>query len=414
MSQKNIFAAIDVGTTKTVAVLATVKDNYTMRVLGVGVSATRGVQKGIVVNIDEAKVAIKEAVRKAEHSSGMKIESAYVGVTGRHVNSLNNRSAVAISRSDKLVAHDDLDRVMSAAKSIEVAGDRQLLHVIPRQFILDGNVGVKNPIGLHGFRLDVDAHIITAAATAVQNVVKCIRAINIEVVDLVLEPLASAEACLRADEKDAGVILADIGGGTTDISVFKDGSIWHTSVLPVGGYQVTRDIAIGLGIPFNVAEELKKKHANLNYRTIKENEGIENTGLGIGDGQTILRNDMDEIIRARIEEIIRLIPMELPPSDYSSLIPAGLVLTGGSSNIPGIEILAQEILNMPVRVGAPTGMAGLSDILYDPAYSTVVGLLLWGVNHSKDETKQPRPFARTRTAVIARKVLSPIRRLLNK
>lgn len=414
MAKKSIYSAIDVGTTKTCAVLANISDNNAMRVLGVGVAPTRGVQKGIVVNIDEAKVAIKEAVKKAEHSSGLKIESAWVGVTGRHISCVNSRSAVAISRGDRLVASEDLNRVLSSAKSIEIEGDRQLLHVIPRQYILDGNVGVKNPVGLHGFRLDVDAHIITAAAAAVQNLVKCIRSINIEVEELVLEPLASAEAVLRPDEKDAGVILADIGGGTTDIAVFRDGSVWHTSVLSVGGYQITRDIAIGLGIPFNVAEELKKKYGNLSYQTPPEAEKIETTGLGIGDGHSILRQDLDEIIRARVEEILRLIPMELPPSEYSSLLPAGLVLTGGTSNLPGIEMLAQDILHMPVRIGVPTGMAGLSDILYDPAYSTVVGLLLWSMHHSKDEPRQPQGFTRGKVESLARTFVNPIRHLIEK
>ncbi|MBI2934586.1 MAG: cell division protein FtsA [Chloroflexi bacterium] len=414
MAKKSIYAAIDVGTTKTVAVLSNISENNAMRILGVGVAPTRGVQKGIVVNIDEAKIAIKEAVKKAEHSSGLKIESAWVGVTGRHINCVNSRSAVAISRGDRLVASEDLKRVLGAAKSIDVEPDRQLLHVIPRQYVLDGNVGVKNPIGLHGFRLDVDAHIITAAASAVQNLVKCIRALNIEVEELVLEPLASGEAVLRPDEKDAGVILADVGGGTTDIAVFRDGSVWHTSVLSVGGYQVTRDIAIGLGIPFNVAEELKKKYGNLSYDRSPEADKVETTGLGIGDGHSILRQDLDEIIRARVEEIVRLIPMELPPSEYSALLPAGLVLTGGGANLPGIEMLAQDLLHMPVRVGVPTGMAGLSDILYDPAYSTVVGLLLWAMHHQKDEPRQPQPFARGKVEAMARGFVSPIKRLIEK
>ncbi len=414
MAKKSIYAAIDVGTTKTAAVISNISENNAMRILGVGVSPTRGVQKGIVTNIDEAKISIKEAVKKAEHSSGLKLESAWVGVTGRHINCVNSRSAVAIARGDRLVSGDDLNRVLDSAKSMDVEPDRQLLHVIPRQYVLDGNVGVKNPIGLHGFRLDVDAHIITAAAAAVQNLVKCIRSINIEVEELVLEPLASAEAVLRPDEKDAGVILADIGGGTTDIAVYRDGSIWHTSVLSVGGYQITRDIAIGLGIPFNVAEELKKKYGNLSYDKPPEAEKIETAGLGIGDGHSILRQDLDEIIRARIEEIVRLIPMELPPSEASTLLPAGLVLTGGASNLPGIEMLAQDLLHMPVRVGVPTGMAGLSDILYDPAYATVVGLLLWAMHHQKDEPRQQQGFGRSRVEAMAHGFVNPIRRLIEK
>ncbi|GAI56099.1 unnamed protein product, partial [marine sediment metagenome] len=224
---------------------------------------SRGLHKGLVVNINEAKESIRESVRKAEQASDFKVETAYVGVTGRHVNSLNNRGVVAITRNDRLVRRDDLKRVLQCAQSVKIPSDRKLLHVIPRGYTIDGQVGVENPIGMHGFRLDVETHVITAAVTSVQNLVKCIRGIGIDIEDLILEPLASSEAVLSEDEKQVGVILADIGGGTTDVAVFKDRSIWHTSILPVAGYQLTRDISIGLGLPFDVAEEMKKRYGSV-------------------------------------------------------------------------------------------------------------------------------------------------------
>ncbi|GAI95650.1 unnamed protein product, partial [marine sediment metagenome] len=253
MKKRTTLAAIDVGTTKVCTVIADVNDGGMMRIVGVGTTQSRGLHKGLVVNINDARESIRESIKKAEQTSNYKVESAYVGVTGRHVTSLNNRGVVAITRNDRLVRSDDLRRVLASAQNIKVPSDRQLLHVIPRNYAVDGQPGVRNPVGMHGFRLDVETHIITAAITSVQNLIKCIRSIGVDIEDLVLEPLASSEAILTDDEKEVGVILADIGGGTTDIAIFKDGSIWHTAILPVAGYQLTRDIAIGLGLPFDVA-----------------------------------------------------------------------------------------------------------------------------------------------------------------
>ena len=253
MKKRTTLASIDVGTTKVCTIIAEVNGGGGIRIVGVGITPSNGLHKGLVVNINEARESIRESVRKAEQASGYKVESAYVGVTGRHVTSMNNRGVVSINHSDRLVRRDDLKRVLSCAQNIKVPNDRRLLHVIPRGYAIDGQVGIKNPVGMHGFRLDVETHIITAAVTSVQNLVKCIRSIGLDIDDLILEPLASSEAVLTEDEKQVGVILADIGGGTTDVAVFKEGSIWHTSILPVAGYQLTRDVAIGLGLPFDVA-----------------------------------------------------------------------------------------------------------------------------------------------------------------
>ena len=373
-------AAIDVGTTKVCTVIADLNEGGAPRIVGVGIAKSVGLHKGLVVNINEARESIKESVRKAEQSSNYKVESAYVGVTGRHVTSLNNRGVVAITRNDRVVRTDDLRRVLSSAQSVKVPGDRKLLHVIPRSYAVDGQAHVKNPIGMHGFRLDVETHVITAAVTSIQNLIKCIRSIGIDIEDLVLEPLASSEAILTPDEKEVGVILADIGGGTTDIAVFKEGSIWHTSILPVAGYQLTRDVSIGLGLPFDVAEEMKKRYGSV--MPVYESK-TEDTAAISQDGHGVSYQDLCDIIRARVEEILKLILLELPNSEYETLVPAGLVLTGGSSNLAGIATLGRDILQLPVRVGAPSNMEGISDALCDPAYATSVGLLAWGVSHER-------------------------------
>lgn len=382
MKRRSVVASIDVGTTKICTILADVSDG-SPRVVGVGVAPSKGLHKGLVVNINEARESIQESVKKAEQISNCKVESAYVGVTGRHVTSMNNRGVVAITRNDRVVRPDDLKRVLNTAQSVKVAGDRRLLHVIPRGYAVDGQAGVKNPVGMHGFRLDVETHVITAAVTSIQNLVKCIRSIGIDIEDLVLEPLASSEAILTEDEKQVGVIMADIGGGTTDVAIFREGSIWHTSILPVAGYQLTRDVAIGLGLPFEIAEEMKKKYGSV--MPVYEGKSDTPPPAISKDGHGVSYQDLCDIIRARVEEILKLILLEMPNSEYESLVPAGLVLTGGSSNLSGIATLGQDILRLPVRVGAPNDVYGIADTLRDPAYATSVGLVLWG---SKYEGKR--------------------------
>lgn len=380
MKRKKI-AAIDVGTTKVCTIMADIDpDGGWPRILGVGIAPSRGLEKALVININEAKQAISESVKKAEQTAGYKLESAYVGVTGRHISSVNNRGVVAITRDDKMVHTDDLKRVLEVARAVKVPSDRKLLHVIPRTYIIDGQEGVKNPVGMHGFRLDVEAHIITAAVTSVQNLTKCIRGVGIEIDDLVLEPLASAEAVLTEQERQNGVVIADIGGGTTDIAVFKDNSIYHTSVLPVAGYQVSRDISVGLNLSFELAEEMKKKYGNV-MPVSNEDERKASDATITEDGHSISSRDLSDIIRPRIEELIRLILMELPRTDFAKFVPSGLVLTGGTANLPGIAELAEKLTRLPVRVGMPLNLYGVADTLYDPAYATSVGLLLWKVRN---------------------------------
>lgn len=380
-------AAIDVGTTKVCTIMGDYDQDGGLRILGVGVAPSQGLQKGLVVNVSEAREAIRESVRKAQRSAGYRLESAYVGVTGRHISSVNNRGVIAITRNDQLVRPSDLKRVLQVARSVKVPSEHRVLHVIPRTYAVDGQDGVSNPVGMHGFRLDVEAHIITAAVASVQNLTKCIRGIGIDIDDLIMEPLASAEAVLTEQERQEGVMLADIGGGTTDIAVFKDDTIYHTSVLPVAGHLISRDISVGLGLSFELAEQMKKQYgdvtpvrdAELEDRTLAEN------------GHSVSYRDLSEVIRVRVEELLRLIVMELPRSDLAKLIPSGLVLTGGTANLPGIAELGEAITRLQVRVGAPANLYGVSDTLRDPAYATSVGLLLWKIkNKGPQQTWEPQ------------------------
>ena len=375
MGKRRTISAIDVGTTKVCTLIAEVGDNGQMRIAGVGNVPSKGMHKGMVVNINEAKETVRDSVKRAEQSSGYRVESAYIGVTGRHISGVNNKGVVAVTRNDRLVRPDDLRRVLQNAQSLKMGSEQKILHVIPRHYAVDGQEGVQTPVGMHGFKLDVETHVITTGAASVQNLVKCIRGVGVDVEDLVFEALASSEACLTEDDKNVGTILADIGGGTTDISVFKDGSIWHTAVIPVAGYQMTRDIAIGLGLPFEVAEEMKKKYGT----ALPVYEGKADNDSIAQNGHNISYQGLSDIIRARMEELLKLIVLELPGGEQDALVPGGLVLTGGSSNLAGIDALGREVLKMPVRVGAPLSVYGISDQLKDPAYATAVGLLLWGI-----------------------------------
>jgi cell division protein FtsA len=381
MKKRGTITAIDVGTTKVCTIIANIEETGNIRVIGVGITPSTGMHKGLVVNLSEAGESIKKSVRKAELMSGHRVESAYIGVTGRHVTSVNNRGAISINTGDRLVRSDDLKRVLKSAQNIKVPPERKLLHIIPRGYAIDGQTGVKNPVGMHGQRLDVETHLITAAISSVQNIMKCVRTIGIEVDDLIMEPLASSEAVLTEEEKQNGVILADIGGGTTDVAIFRDGSIWHTAVLPVAGYQLTRDVAMGLGLPFDVAENMKKRYASVMPCYDGKRQTPEEM---LQDGHGVSYQDLCDIVRARIEEIVRLVMLELPQTEYEQLVPAGLVFTGGSSNLSGIDVLSREIIKLPVRVGSPVNLPGMPQSLNNPAYATAVGLVLWAANNSSN------------------------------
>ncbi len=386
--KKGKVAAIDVGTTKICTIMADDYGDEGLRVVGVGVAQSHGLHKGLVLSISEARESIRQSVRMAEQMAGRKLESAYVGVTGRHITSLNKTDTISITHNNQVVKHEDIKRVLNIARDIKVSSEQRLLHVIPQTYKVDGQAGVKNPVGLSGLRLDLETHIIMAAVTSVRNLTKCIRSIGVEVEDLVMESLASAEAVLSPEDKQDGVLLADIGGGTTDIALFKDNAIYHTSVLPVAGYQVTRDISIGLGITWEMAEEMKKRYGDVTPR-----EKVKNIKTGFnkeisisGDGHSVSYNDLSEIIRDRVAEMLKLIVMELPQSDYRQLIPAGLVITGGGANLPGIAELGQKVTHMPVRLGMPMKLQGVSEVLKNPAHATGIGLLMWKLKNNDAES----------------------------
>lgn len=386
MAKDNITAAIDVGTTKVCTLVGEYDRDGEVQILGVGISPSRGLRKGMVVNIDETVDSIAESVEKAERSSGCNIVSAQVGIAGGHISSLNNRGVVAVSRSDRIIGDDDVARAMESARTINIPSNREIIHVIPRAYTIDGQDGVKNPVGMYGFRLDVEAHIVTGAVTSIQNLTKCVQKVGIEVEDLVLQPIASAEAVLTEEEKEMGVILADIGGGTTDIGVFIEGAIWHTSVLPVAGSHLSNDIAIGLRTPFAVAEEIKARYGHAFPSSIDPEAKIDVATFGAESNRPILTRHLSEIIEARVEEILEMILVEIKRSGYEGLLPAGLVLTGGSANLPGIDVLAKEVTQSPVRVGFPIGVSGLAEDLDNPAYATSIGLLLWGLKNRTHST----------------------------
>jgi len=380
---KRKIVAIDVGTTKVCTIMGTLDSSSGLRVLGVGIAPSHGIEKALVANVNQAKESIRQSIKKAEMMAGYRLDSAYIGVTGKHINSMNSKGTIAITKSDQLIRPDDLKRVLDVALNVKSPSDRKMLHVIPRAYMLDGQE-VKNPVGMHGYELNVEAHVITAAVASVQNLTKCIQSVGIEIDDMVLEPLASAEAVLTEEEKQAGVLIADIGGGTTDIAVLRDGSIYHTSVLPVAGHQVTRDIAAGLGLSFELAEEMKKKYGNLLPSEEEEADKV------IGEnGHSVSYRDLCDIMRARVEEMMRLVVLELPRTDYARLIPAGIVITGGGANIPGIVEMTQAITRVPVRVGIPPALNGVSNaLLNNPAYATSVGLVLWKMKNDSSSSQR--------------------------
>jgi cell division protein FtsA len=378
---------VDVGTTKICTLVGEVDEARNLRIVGVGVTPARGIRKGVVVNVQEATEAIATSIEKAERISGYAIESAYVGLAGGHIAAINSRGVVAVNRGERGVQPADIERALDAARAVAIPHNREILHVIPRGYMVDGDDGVRDPLGMQAYRLEVESHIITGATASIHNLVKCVQGTDVGIDALVLEPLASGEAVLTDVEREMGVVLADIGGGTTDIAIFIEGSIWHTVVLPTGGEHITNDIGVGLRTPFTTAEELKIKHGHARPLSINPNETIDVSVFGEGERQRVSRQFLSQIIEARVEEIFDLILQEIKRSGYDGLLPAGVVLCGGTADLAGIRDLARDMLKLPVRIGAPQDLHGLVDILGSPAYGTSVGLLQWGLHHDA-----PRPI----------------------
>lgn len=372
---------IDVGTTKVCTIVGQVYDNGRVNVLGVGLTPSKGLDKGVVVNIDDAVNAIATSIEKAERLSGYRISAAFVGIAGRHIQSLNSRGVVAVARSDHEITRHDVARAVEAAQAVAIPTQREVIHVIPRAYVVDGNEGIRDPIGMSGFRLEVETHIITGEVMAIQNLIKSVQKTGVEIDDLVLQPLAAGEAVLSADDKDRGVVLVDIGGGTTDIAVFAQGGIWHTSVIPVGGNHFTNDIVIVQQTPHNTAEYLKLKYGAAIAEETGESDVIEAEGFAPGERQRISRYMLNQVLQARAEELTELIYNEIRRSGYEGLLPAGIVLTGGTAQLPRLDELMRDMLGIPVRIGTPTDLTGLADTLNSPTYATAVGLLRWGMRH---------------------------------
>ena len=348
-------------------------------VVGIGTHPSRGLKKGVVVNIDSTVASIKRAVEEAEHMAGVEITSVYAGIAGGHIHGQNSHGVVAVK--DREVREADMARVIEAAKAVAMPLDREIIHVLPQEYIVDDQDGIKDPLGMAGVRLEAKVHLVTAALTSAQNIIKCCNRCGLNVADIVLEPFASAHAVLDEDEKELGVALIDIGGGTTDIAVFHDGAIVHTSVLAVGGHQITNDVAIGLRTPMNEAERIKHRYGCALSSLVGEADLLEVPSVGGRQSRELPRTVLTEIIEPRVEEIFALVRRELEKTGFAELLGSGAVITGGSTILEGMPELASRVLELPVRRGTPKGVGGLADVVSSPIYATGVGLVLYGARN---------------------------------
>jgi cell division protein FtsA len=371
-----MIVGLDIGTSKVVAIVGEVREDGTLEVIGLGSHPSRGLKKGVVVNIDSTVHSIQRAVEEAELMAGCQIDSVYAGIAGSHIRSLNSHGIVAIR--DKEVTPADVERVLDAAQAMAIPADQKILHILPQEYVIDHQEGVKEPLGMSGVRLEAKVHLVTCAVNSAQNIEKCVRRCSLEVRDVILEQLASSYAVLTEDEKELGVCLVDIGGGTTDVAIFTEGAIRHTANIPIAGDQVTNDIAMALRTPTPHAEELKIKYACALTQLAGAEETIKVPGVGDKPPRSLSRQALAEVVEPRYDELFQLVQAELRRSGFEDLLAAGIVLTGGSSKIEGVVELAEEIFHKPVSLGVPKNVAGLADIVRNPIYATGVGLLLYG------------------------------------
>ena len=377
----NLIVGLDLGTTKTCAIIGELTKNG-IDIIGCGSTPSKGLRKGMVVNIEETADSINKVVEEAELMAGCRINTVYTGIAGSHIKGLNSHGVIGIK--DHEVGKNDINRVIEAAKALAIPLDREIIHVIPQEFIVDEQDGIYDPLGMSGVRLEANVHLVTGAVSSAQNIVKCANRNGLAVSELVLQPLASSESTLETDERELGVALVDIGGGTTDIAILQGGSIRYTSVLPLGGNHLTSDIAVGLKTSLKQAEEIKIQHGCTSNSSAEDEETIEVTCMGGRPPRTISRKFLGQVIQSRVEEILNLVNKEFIRSGYKELMASGVVLTGGTSLLEGIVETAERILNLPVRVGYPNSVGGLSEIVKSPMYATAVGLILYGRNHESD------------------------------
>ncbi len=395
MGDCRVVTGLDIGTTKICAIIAEITLESKIDIIGIGLAPSHGLRKGIVVDIDATSRAIKDAYKKAERMAGVNIESAFVGIAGSHISSLNSHGVVAVTGDEKEIKESDIERVMEAAKIIPLSAEEEMLHVLAREFIVDGCAGIKDPLGMSGIRLEVETHIVTGSSTSIQNLVKSVLRAGLDVDDIVLEPLASSESVLTEDEKELGVALVDIGGGTTDIIVFQEGSICYTSVLPVGGNHVSNDIAVGLRTPIAEAEKIKIT-AGYALKNMADKDELIDVMTASGKAKRqVSRQSLCEVIEPRMQEIFTLVKREMDRVGPRDMTPAGVVLTGGASLLAGADELASQIIGLPVRLGEPENISGLTDVIDNPVYinkgdkvpraifSTAVGLIEYGVKYHK-------------------------------
>lgn len=383
-----IIVGIDLGTTKVCTIVARVEGLNKLRILGVGIEPSQGVRKGSVIDLSGASRAIARSIEKAQRTSGLEINSALVSLAGSHIASINSRGVVGIS--GRVIDHGDIARAMEAARAVAIPHNREIIHVIQRGFSVDGQEGIHQPAGMHGYRLEVEAHIITAAAATVENLKQCIQDLGVQVSQFVLNPLASGEVVLSETERQMGAIVCDIGGGTTDMAIYIDDNIWHTMVLGIGGNHITSDIAHGLRFPISQAEEIKKRHGHSLKSMVSAEELVTIRSFGRDEPVQVSRKDLAHIIEARVEEIFDLVLQEIKRSGYDGLLPAGMVLTGGTSQLPEISKLAAEVTGLPVRTAKPENLVGLVDQLHSPAFSTSVGLLNWALMMNETTTNSQK------------------------
>jgi cell division protein FtsA len=383
-NEENMIVGLDIGTSKIVAIVGSVGPRGDIEIIGTGMYPSSGLKKGVVVNIEATVNSIQRAIEEAELMAGCSIHSVYAGIAGSHIRSLNSHGIVAIR--DREVQDMDVDRVIDAARAVAIPADQEILHVLPQEYIIDDQEGVHEPIGMSGVRLEAKVHLVTCAANAAQNIKKCIRRCGLDVDDITLEQLASSHAVLTEDEKQLGVALVDIGGGTSDIAIFTEGAIRYTGVIPIAGDQVTNDIAMALRTPTPHAEELKVKYACALAKLARPEETVKVPSVGDREARDLSRQSLAEVVEPRYDELFTLIQAELRRSGFEELIAAGVVLTGGTSKMEGVVELAEEIFHMPVRIGTPVNVKGLSDIVNNPIYSTGVGLLHFGAQVQRKES----------------------------
>jgi cell division protein FtsA len=375
-NKNRIIVGLDIGTSKVVAIVGEINPEGRLEIIGLGSHGSKGLKKGVVVNIESTVQSIQRAIEEAELMAGCQIQSVYAGIAGSHIRSMGSHGIVAIR--DREVFQPDIDRVIDAAQAVAIPADQKILHILPQEFIIDTQEGVKEPLGMSGVRLEAKVHLVTCAVNAAQNIEKCIKQCGLGVDDIILEQLASSYSVLTEDEKDLGVCMVDIGGGTSDIAIYTEGAIKHTAVIPIAGDQVTNDIAMALRTPTQNAEEIKIKYACALGSLAGENETIKVPSVGEREDRSLSRQALAEVVEPRYEELFTLIQAELRRSGFEDLIPAGIVLTGGASKMEGVVELAEEIFHMPVSIGKPKNVSGLADIVRNPIYATAVGLLQYG------------------------------------